>query len=558
MPLSFFLLRTRWLAVLAGLLLTGFTTRAQAPAWQLALDLGAFEVRTTATDSTGSVYVAGTYVGTPTLGTTTLPPGNSDAFVAKYTPGTGFVWALATASPGSDGAYPRALLVSGRRVYVAGWFAGPSLGVGASMLTGNRDAGFVARIDDYGTAASWAWAQGVAGSPVAYARALAVRGSNVYVAGEFGGASLTLGATTLTNASTSDDMFVARLADQGTSATWTWAERLGGANAEFTYGLATGDSSLYLIGTFRSPALQIGATTLGNFSTNSGCSFIAKLLDRGGSSPRWGWAIVGASNNGTGEVHELVVNGRDVYAAGTFATTLTLGATTLTSQGGSDLFVARLADNGPSATWQWAKAGGGTGLEYVEGLAVRGSTVYVAGSFQSPTATFGATTLTNTNPSFGYADLFVARLTSSGTNAGWTGAVGVAGANDERIEAIAASDTHLYVVGKSGSRPLQFGNVTFPNTNANAFLAALADPSLAIPAESGGQRFSLAPNPAHTIAQLSGAAPGTCFTLVDALSRAVLTTTADAAGTARLEVRRLPAGVYLLRGAGVSRRLVVE
>jgi hypothetical protein len=71
---------------------------------------------------------------------------------------------------------------------------------------------------------------------------------------------------------------------------------------------------------------------------------------------------------------------------------------------------------------------------------------------------------------------------------------------------------------------------------------------------------TLSPNPAHHTATLSGAVPGAALTLRDALGRVVLTTTADATtGTATLDVRALPAGLYVLTGAGrAARRLVVE
>ncbi|MDO7873514.1 right-handed parallel beta-helix repeat-containing protein [Hymenobacter sp. ASUV-10] len=68
------------------------------------------------------------------------------------------------------------------------------------------------------------------------------------------------------------------------------------------------------------------------------------------------------------------------------------------------------------------------------------------------------------------------------------------------------------------------------------------------------------PNPATTGATtLTGAAPGTVVTVLDALGRPVATATADAAGTATLALPAgQPAGVYVVRAGRQVLRLVVE
>jgi Bacterial Ig-like domain (group 3)/Bacterial Ig-like domain/IPT/TIG domain len=69
----------------------------------------------------------------------------------------------------------------------------------------------------------------------------------------------------------------------------------------------------------------------------------------------------------------------------------------------------------------------------------------------------------------------------------------------------------------------------------------------------------LYPNPTRTTATLTGAAPGAPVQLLDALGRVLLTTPADAAGTARLLLPPgCPTGVYLVRCGARTTRLLVE
>jgi hypothetical protein len=61
------------------------------------------------------------------------------------------------------------------------------------------------------------------------------------------------------------------------------------------------------------------------------------------------------------------------------------------------------------------------------------------------------------------------------------------------------------------------------------------------------------------MATLNGTAPGALVYVFDALGRIVLTTTADATGTAALTLPPgLPAGVYVVRSGAHARCLAME
>lgn len=71
--------------------------------------------------------------------------------------------------------------------------------------------------------------------------------------------------------------------------------------------------------------------------------------------------------------------------------------------------------------------------------------------------------------------------------------------------------------------------------------------------------LALFPNPAHTAATLTGAAPGTTVQLYDAVGRRVTAATADAAGTATYTLPvGLPGGVYVVHAGGKALRLLVQ
>ncbi|MFD2721967.1 FG-GAP-like repeat-containing protein [Hymenobacter monticola] len=70
--------------------------------------------------------------------------------------------------------------------------------------------------------------------------------------------------------------------------------------------------------------------------------------------------------------------------------------------------------------------------------------------------------------------------------------------------------------------------------------------------------LSLFPNPTRGVVTITDATPNAPLTVLDALGRALLTATTDAAGTARLPLDGLPTGVYLVRSGEQVRRLAVE
>jgi hypothetical protein len=93
---------------------------------------------------------------------------------------------------------------------------------------------------------------------------------------------------------------------------------------------------------------------------------------------------------------------------GQFTGAVNFGGGVLTSAGGIDIFVAKYSSTG---TYLWSKQIGGTGYDYVNGVAVDGaSNVIIAGKFQGA-VNFGGGGLT----SAGGDDIFLAKYSGNGS-----------------------------------------------------------------------------------------------------------------------------------------------
>jgi len=158
--------------------------------------------------------------------------------------------------------------------------------------------------------------------------------------------------------------------------------------------------------------------------------------------------------------------GGGTVVTGWFSDQLTLGAFTLTSAGGLDLFVARL-----NAAGQWTQAvrAGSTFTEEPYGLALAADgSVTITGSFRSGTVAFGPTTLTNTSSTISsgeyLSDVFVARLSPAGQ---WTMAAQAAGTYGDYPAAVAlAPNGDAVITGEFYGATISFGALVLANDRA--------------------------------------------------------------------------------------------
>ncbi|MBF9219580.1 T9SS type A sorting domain-containing protein [Hymenobacter ruricola] len=560
------------LTLLFLLLFAGPVVRAQAPAWQTAMltdrSGGGYVINASVTDSDGNMYIAGSFGGTITLGNISITgiPGHSDAFVAKWSATTNdFVWASGGGSSGYDEA--TALAISGTSIYISGTFAGPTASFGTTTLVnaatpGNTIHGdvFIAKLIDNGTNASFVWAEQAGAAVNDVANAIAVQGANVYIAGGFYGSApgtvTRFGSVLPTSGS-----YIIKLTESGTGSSFGWARQIEGT----VQAMATAGQSLYVTGNYRNATITFDGTVLANSDAGrlrSSDVFVAKLQDAG-SSGTFVWAQR-AGGLGYDEVAAMAVNGSSIYLTGYFISSASFGSTQLMSAGLQEVFVAKLVDAGSSAAFAWAQRAGGIDIDVSNAIAVKGRDLLIAGTFSSTAAFAGPGSLTST----GSNDVFVAKLLDEGTTASFIWAQQAGGPDIERANVIAVTGAQIWVAGAT-TVPANFGSIGLAASNKGPnvmlpFWASLTDITLlgkttALRPES----LSIFPNPAHGRAtvQLPAVAGTATLTILDALGRAVRTQTATGSQT-ELNLRGLAPGLYAVRvatgGTSATQRLVVE
>lgn len=287
-----------------------------------------------------SVYLAGYFRSSRiTFGTNPIIPNFSynnllDGFVAKVTDAgssASFTWSQNMGGTSTDVA--NALVVQGNNVYVAGYLSATvnvaNVGGILTPVVGASD-GFVAKVVDSGLNNSFAWVKTTAGPAEESINDLKLSNGSLYAAGFFSGSSLTLGATTLTNAGPANtrDALVFKLTDTGTSASYGWAKSAGGLDYDYAQGVAVNGADVYVVGSFWSPSLVVGTTTLPSAGGYTD-AWVARLTDAGPSSSFSG-AIRGGGPGEDG-ANAVLATPTGAYVGGYAAVPATFGSLSLTS-----------------------------------------------------------------------------------------------------------------------------------------------------------------------------------------------------------------------------------
>ncbi|AMR26414.1 hypothetical protein A0257_04385 [Hymenobacter psoromatis] len=519
----------------------------------------------TATDDQGNVYVAGSFYDSLRLGPFRLrSAGGEDGFVAKWRADTkAFEWVQQVAGPASEQVL--ALAVAQNRVYIVGSFSSAQAQLGTlSMpyqgMTGNDNL-FVARLTTTGPTSTCTWARTL-GSSVTTASTVAVLDSSIYVGGSFYGTA-TFGRSMLpdrhANQLGRDNGFLAKFTDTGRTARCEWAQPVGvGVGA-----LAVTTTGVYLAGPYQGGKPEFDNLTLPSYG--AGNMYIAKLTDAGPQG-----SLTWVQQTGDVElawIGGLAVVGNNVYVGGTFfGRTVPFGTTLVTNVNhghGTDIFVAKLTDAGPTSSFSWAKQAGGNGQDECHGLAANETGVYLTGTFNSAPATFGACQVRNQ----GGADVFATQLTDAGTTASFNWAQSVGGPANDKSWSMALSGTRIYIASTLLT-PVQLDAGVVAQ---GAFLGVLESPSASttVASASAAWAVALSPNPAqgmvtvHLPPQPKGL--DATFQLYDAQGRVVRSRTQAVPVTGldqAWSLDGLSSGLYILRvqagSATTSQHLIVE
>ncbi|MDO7850053.1 hypothetical protein [Hymenobacter convexus] len=530
--------------------------RAQTWQWASSVVMGSSNDASMATaaavDEGGNTVVTGYFHGTANFGAISLVSnGGTDLFIAKLSPAGNWVSAVRVGGNGS--VIPHALAIDGEgAVLVAGSYTG-NVNFGSFTLTNvtsstsSPDKVFVARLNSSGI---WTMATAPQVSGVATALALDPLG-NAVVAGYYAGTA-TFGTTTLPNANTSfggasADAFVATLNPAGT---WTTAVRAGGPNYDTVRALAIDAAGNVTVAGYFQGSATFGPITITAGTSSNVDLFVARLSAAG----TWTQAV-GAGGSGSDSADALALDGAgNAVVGGVFFGTTAFGATTLTSAGGVDVFVARLT---PAGTWAQATRAGAAGDDGVSALAVDATNNATVVGFFAGNVGFGPSVLTSTQ----LGDVFAATLSPAGT---WTQAVRGGGPGDDQVAAVALKAGSATLVG-TFQQSATFGSITvLSNTigNRSSFVARLSGLATAARPAAGIATFTLSPNPARGLVRADWTAPldaSARLLLFDAMGREVARQPLAArTSSAYLDITGLAPGLYVVRCGAATSRLQVE
>lgn len=342
--------------------------------------------------------------------------------------------------------------------YVTGYFVSPTITFGGITLINSAAYEWDFFIAKYDASGSVIWAKRVGGNMREFGKSIAVdKIGNCYVTGAFNSPSITIGSTILYYASSDFNMFIVKYDANGNV---IWAKSAGG-DSEGRGIAVDGNGNSYVTGFFRDSHITFGSTTLIDTVNVNNKIFIVKY----DSSGNLIWAKK-PMKSGSGYANKIAVDGAEnSYIIGNFSSTaIFFGNDTLINNGGSngtsDLFIIKCDTSG---TVLWSKSAEGLYSDFITGIAVDSSgNSYVAGSYDSPTITFGSTLLIN-NSTGADDDMFIVKYDTNGSII-WAKSVG--GTYDDIINDVSIDGSgNIYTTGFYSNASINFGGVTLTNNN---------------------------------------------------------------------------------------------
>ena len=373
---------------------------------------GAVNTVAVAIGPSGTRYLAGSFRDTATFGDITLQAEDGDAFLACLEANGSVRWARSVGGLGRDEANDVAIGPEGS-IYLSGTFEGLVQIDGQPLISSGGADGFLLKLDPKGSL-QWEQTVGGPGEDSGQSVTVASDGSVRWV-GNVGEEAALDGAPLAS--SSNGDVFVAKLSQAGNV---DWVQTAGGEEEDQAQVVVVEPKTGY---TYVSGGVSDGV---------QGNAFLLQYDDNG--TLNWGTRLTGSMSN---QVIDLAADESGVYLAGNFQGEAHLGSLTMTSDGNSDGFLAKLDTDGNP---QWTQSIGGPAADYAQGVEIDpyGDPV-LTGHFLG-TASVGGHSM----ESAGGSDLFL--LQASGDSGGVMRIRSIGGTGSEQAGELAiGSDGTLHV-----------------------------------------------------------------------------------------------------------------
>lgn len=265
-----------------------------------------------------------------------------------------------------------------------------------------------------------------------------------------------------------DNIFVGKFDLDGNC---IWTVLAGGGADDHGYDLITDQQgNIYLTGFISDEYFQNTTAVFGSISVSillgDSICFVAKMSPDG----TFLWVKTFDGTDGERDNRIAIDSDANVYITGGFWGTKPFGDTTVTSEGGNDIFVIKFDKDGNQ---QWVRTVGSTLGDRGNSITVdQFDNIYVTGEFRD-TLRFGTDDLNNYG-SPGGRDIFVARITPDGEWL-WATKAGSNGGQEKGTYITSNDNENIFVTGQF-KRTAKFGSITITSVGdtLQAFVGAIS------------------------------------------------------------------------------------
>jgi len=424
------------------------------------------------TDLENNICITGEFEQSATFDTTNLTSQNFDLFVAKYNESGELIWVQQATS--TNDLFSRSIASDTKNnIYIAGNFL-DTLIIGDTVVAGpiNLKTAFLAKYDTYG---QFLWVRTAVSNSFAIAYSIAINSNDeIYVDGMFED-SLSIGTNTLIALPSVHSVFIAKYDDLGNL---TGARKISGLDCVHSSFIHIDNNDNYYINGLVFDNANFSDTVIYNVN---GLNFIAKY----DNNDNFAWV-----KQSQGDFINSIStdNNNNIYLSGTFYGTASIENQTLTSNGGSDIFISKYTPTG-SFVWVY-QAGSNNDDDCLTMCNTLNNEFFIGGNFKD-TAFFDNDSIV----SIGNSDMYIAKFDSSGN---FFFAKNFGSINIDNCSSVAFSNSEkLYATGTFNHTLFWENDSLTGYGNDDIFLAQMSDVLVSSYLQNNIIDCTIFPNPAN-------------------------------------------------------------